>query len=164
MVSAQSDVWNSAAKFAVPGCSRWNGVSISNLRRAICFGWSICFTRAWFCNGLVILVQVRYSPVFLIQHVYWLKPATSVRTDFYQLDSCWRKYFQVVLPAELSASAVLISYWTPAGKEGSTCTAGICNNAMWVGLMLIIVVCNIALSSLSHQLTLVLAGGQLCWN
>ncbi|PVH83618.1 putative arginine permease [Cadophora sp. DSE1049] len=50
----------------------------------------------------------------------------------------WYNYI-IVLPAELSASAVLISYWTPAGKEGSTCTAGICNNAMWVGLMLIIV-------------------------
>jgi amino acid transporter len=48
--------------------------------------------------------------------------------------------YAVVLPAEISAAAVLISYWTPAGDVGSTCTTGICNNAMWVGLMLIIVV------------------------
>lgn len=46
----------------------------------------------------------------------------------------------VVLPAEISASAVLISYWTPAGDPDSTCTTGICNNAMWVGLLLIVVV------------------------
>ncbi|PQE06248.1 Amino acid polyamine transporter I protein [Rutstroemia sp. NJR-2017a BBW] len=43
----------------------------------------------------------------------------------------WYKY--------ISAAAVLISYWTPAGDVGSTCTTGICNNAMWVGLMLIII-------------------------
>jgi hypothetical protein len=45
----------------------------------------------------------------------------------------------VVLPAELSAAAVLVSYWTPAGAINSTCTSGICNNAMWVGLFLIVV-------------------------
>ncbi|CAK7214651.1 hypothetical protein SEUCBS140593_002253 [Sporothrix eucalyptigena] len=45
----------------------------------------------------------------------------------------------IVLPAEMSAAAVLISYWTPAGAVDSTCTTGICNNAMWVGLMLIAV-------------------------
>lgn len=50
----------------------------------------------------------------------------------------WYNYI-IVLPAELSAAAVLVSYWTPAGVEDSTCTAGICNNAMWVGLMLIVV-------------------------
>lgn len=48
----------------------------------------------------------------------------------------------VVLPAEISAAAVLITYWTPAGQTDSTCTTGICNNAMWVGLMLIVVVCG----------------------
>lgn len=40
----------------------------------------------------------------------------------------------------MSAAAVLISYWTPAGKGDATCTAGVCNNAMWVGLMLIVVI------------------------
>ncbi|KAJ5263748.1 Amino acid/polyamine transporter I [Penicillium angulare] len=45
----------------------------------------------------------------------------------------------IVLPAEISAAAVLITYWTPAGQTDSTCTTGICNNAMWVGLMLIVV-------------------------
>ncbi|KAH6676312.1 putative arginine permease [Halenospora varia] len=50
----------------------------------------------------------------------------------------WYNYI-IVLPAELSAAAVLVSYWTPAGQTDSTCTAGICNNAMWVGLMLIVV-------------------------
>ncbi|KAJ5904431.1 hypothetical protein N7504_006814 [Penicillium tannophilum] len=50
----------------------------------------------------------------------------------------WFNYI-VVLPAEISAAAVLISYWTPAGETDSTCTTGICNNAMWVGLMLIVV-------------------------
>ncbi|KAL1901809.1 hypothetical protein Sste5346_001512 [Sporothrix stenoceras] len=50
----------------------------------------------------------------------------------------WYNYI-VVLPAEMSAAAVLISYWTPAGDVDSTCTAGICNNAMWVGLLLIFV-------------------------
>ena len=50
----------------------------------------------------------------------------------------WYNYI-VVLPAELSAAAVLISYWTPAGAADSTCTSGICSNAMWVGLMLIVV-------------------------
>ena len=50
----------------------------------------------------------------------------------------WYNYI-IVLPAELSAAAVLVSYWTPAGVEDSTCTSGICNNAMWVGLMLIVV-------------------------
>ncbi|KAJ5223653.1 Amino acid/polyamine transporter I [Penicillium chermesinum] len=50
----------------------------------------------------------------------------------------WYNYI-VVLPAEISAAAVLISYWTPAGQPDSTCTSGICNNAMWVGLLLIVV-------------------------
>ncbi|KAJ5634706.1 hypothetical protein N7528_002548 [Penicillium herquei] len=50
----------------------------------------------------------------------------------------WFNYI-VVLPAEISAAAVLITYWTPAGQTDSTCTTGICNNAMWVGLMLIVV-------------------------
>ncbi|KAJ5118185.1 Amino acid/polyamine transporter I [Penicillium atrosanguineum] len=50
----------------------------------------------------------------------------------------WYNYI-VVLPAEISAAAVLITYWTPAGQSDSTCTTGICNNAMWVGLMLIVV-------------------------
>ncbi|KAK8853357.1 hypothetical protein IAR55_004061 [Kwoniella newhampshirensis] len=50
----------------------------------------------------------------------------------------WFNYI-IVLPAEISASAVLISYWTPKGKGDATCTAGICNNAMWVGLLLIVV-------------------------
>ena len=46
----------------------------------------------------------------------------------------------IVLPAEISAAAVLISYWTPAGQVDATCTTGICNNALWVALMLIVVV------------------------
>ncbi|KAK5698000.1 hypothetical protein LTR97_006960 [Elasticomyces elasticus] len=50
----------------------------------------------------------------------------------------WYNYI-IVLPAEISAAAVLISYWTPAGDVDSTCTAGICSNAMWVGLLLIVV-------------------------
>ncbi|KAF4633767.1 hypothetical protein G7Y89_g4355 [Cudoniella acicularis] len=50
----------------------------------------------------------------------------------------WYNYI-IVLPAEISAAAVLISYWTPAGQVDSTCTTGICNNAMWIGLMLIVV-------------------------
>ncbi|KAH8895327.1 putative arginine permease [Thozetella sp. PMI_491] len=50
----------------------------------------------------------------------------------------WYNYI-VVLPAEISAAAVLVSFWTPAGQADSTCTAGICNNAMWIGLMLIVV-------------------------
>ncbi|OQV09777.1 hypothetical protein CLAIMM_13863 [Cladophialophora immunda] len=50
----------------------------------------------------------------------------------------WYNYI-IVLPAEISAAAVIISYWTPAGQPDSTCTTGICNNAMWVGLMLIVV-------------------------
>lgn len=50
----------------------------------------------------------------------------------------WYNYI-IVLPAEISAAAVLISYWTPAGQVDSTCTTGICSNAMWVGLMLIVV-------------------------
>ncbi|OOF98692.1 hypothetical protein ASPCADRAFT_162354 [Aspergillus carbonarius ITEM 5010] len=45
----------------------------------------------------------------------------------------------IVLPAEISAAAVLITYWTPAGQVDSTCTTGICNNALWVGLMLLVV-------------------------
>lgn len=40
----------------------------------------------------------------------------------------------------MSAAAVIISYWTPSGKGDATCTSGVCNNAMWVGLMLIVVV------------------------
>lgn len=53
-----------------------------------------------------------------------------------------RKYLTsiVVLPAEISAAAVLVTFWTPAGQTDSTCSTGICNNAMWVGLMLIVVV------------------------
>ncbi|KAF2768350.1 hypothetical protein EJ03DRAFT_375396 [Teratosphaeria nubilosa] len=53
----------------------------------------------------------------------------------------WLYWFNniVVLPAEISAAAVLVSYWTPASDPGSTCTTGICSNAMWVGLMLIVV-------------------------
>jgi amino acid transporter len=50
----------------------------------------------------------------------------------------WYNYI-VVLPAELSAAAVLISYWTPLSDPNSTCTTGICDSAMWVGLMLIVV-------------------------
>lgn len=50
----------------------------------------------------------------------------------------WFNYI-IVLPAEISAAAVLISYWTPAGDPTSTCTTGVCSNAMWVGLMLIVV-------------------------
>ncbi|KAJ5585153.1 Amino acid/polyamine transporter I [Penicillium hispanicum] len=50
----------------------------------------------------------------------------------------WYNYI-VVLPAEISAAAVLVTYWTPAGQPDSTCTSGICNNALWVGLMLIVV-------------------------
>ncbi|TYJ56100.1 hypothetical protein B9479_003210 [Cryptococcus floricola] len=50
----------------------------------------------------------------------------------------WFNYI-VVLPAEVSACAVLISYWTPKGTGDGTCTAGICNNAMWVGIVLIVV-------------------------
>ncbi|CAD6585763.1 MAG: hypothetical protein TREMPRED_004232 [Tremellales sp. Tagirdzhanova-0007] len=51
----------------------------------------------------------------------------------------WYNYI-IVLPAEISAAAVLISYWTPAGQMDSACTTGICNNALWVGLLLIVVV------------------------
>lgn len=43
--------------------------------------------------------------------------------------------FIIVVPAELSAASVLISYWTPASQADSTCTTGICSNAMWVALM-----------------------------
>ncbi|GAB1741437.1 hypothetical protein NU219Hw_g6669t1 [Hortaea werneckii] len=50
----------------------------------------------------------------------------------------WYNYI-IVLPAEISAAAVLVSYWTPASDPRSTCTTGVCNNAMWVGLMLIVV-------------------------
>jgi amino acid transporter len=46
----------------------------------------------------------------------------------------------IVLPAEISAAAVLISYWTPAGQDDSTCTSAICNNALWVGLLLVLVI------------------------
>ncbi|THX72535.1 dicarboxylic amino acid permease [Aureobasidium pullulans] len=51
----------------------------------------------------------------------------------------WYNYI-VVLPAELSASAVLVSYWTPAGKADSTCTTGICNNSLWIAIFLIVVI------------------------
>jgi amino acid transporter len=51
----------------------------------------------------------------------------------------WYNYI-VVLPAELSASAVLVSYWTPAGKADSTCTTGICNNSLWIAMFLIVVI------------------------
>ncbi|KAG9570394.1 dicarboxylic amino acid permease, partial [Aureobasidium melanogenum] len=50
----------------------------------------------------------------------------------------WYNYI-VVLPAELSASAVLVSYWTPAGRTGSICTTGICNNSLWIAIFLIVV-------------------------
>ncbi|KAI2679514.1 hypothetical protein CBS147355_3996 [Penicillium roqueforti] len=50
----------------------------------------------------------------------------------------WYNYI-VVLPAEISAAALLVTFWTPAGQTDSTCSTGICNNAMWVGLMLIVV-------------------------
>ena len=62
--------------------------------------------------------------------------------------SNWRLYgsltisrynYIIVLPAEISAAAVLISYWTPASDPSSTCTTGVCSNAMWVGLLLIVV-------------------------
>lgn len=43
----------------------------------------------------------------------------------------------IVLPAEISAAVVLITFWT--GDSCSASTSGICNNAMWVGLMLIVV-------------------------
>lgn len=43
----------------------------------------------------------------------------------------------IVLPAEISAAVVLITYWT--GDSCASSTSGICNNAMWVGLMLIVV-------------------------
>lgn len=39
----------------------------------------------------------------------------------------------IVLPAEISAAVALITYWT--GDSCGTSTSGICNNAMWVGLM-----------------------------
>lgn len=42
-----------------------------------------------------------------------------------------------MLPAEISACAVLISYWT--NPESSTCDSPVCNNALWVGLLLIVV-------------------------
>lgn len=51
----------------------------------------------------------------------------------------WYNYI-VVLPAELLASAVLVSYWTPAGKADSTCTTGICNNSLWIAIFLIVVI------------------------
>jgi yeast amino acid transporter len=50
----------------------------------------------------------------------------------------WYQYI-ITLAAEISAAAVLVSYWTPAGQDDSTCTTGICDNNMWVGLMLIVV-------------------------
>ena len=70
-----------------------------------------------------------------------------------------------MLPAEISAAAVLVSYWTPAGDFNSTCTAGICNNALWVALMLLIVVSPRACISVScHRIDLVTVGGQCGWN
>ena len=42
----------------------------------------------------------------------------------------------MVLAAELSAAAVLVTYWT---HPSDTCTSAVCNNALWVGLMLIFV-------------------------
>jgi amino acid transporter len=50
----------------------------------------------------------------------------------------WYNYI-VVLPAELSAAAVLVSYWTPAGQVDSTCTSAVCSNALWIGIFLIVV-------------------------
>lgn len=50
----------------------------------------------------------------------------------------WYNYI-VVLPAEISAAAVLVSYWTPAGQADATCTSGICNNALWIAIFLIVV-------------------------
>lgn len=51
----------------------------------------------------------------------------------------WVYWFNniIVLPAEISAAVVLITFWT--GDSCGTSTSGICNNAMWVGLMLIVV-------------------------
>ncbi|KAF2003886.1 putative arginine permease [Amniculicola lignicola CBS 123094] len=50
----------------------------------------------------------------------------------------WYNYV-IVLAAEVSAAAVLVSYWTPASDPNSTCTTGVCNNSLWVGLMLVFV-------------------------
>lgn len=50
----------------------------------------------------------------------------------------WYNYI-VVLPAEISAAAVLVSYWTPAGHADSSCTTGICNNALWIAIFLLVV-------------------------
>ncbi|KAF2711201.1 hypothetical protein K504DRAFT_375446 [Pleomassaria siparia CBS 279.74] len=50
----------------------------------------------------------------------------------------WYNYI-IVLAAEISAAAVLVSYWTPASQPDSTCTSAVCNNALWIGLFLIIV-------------------------
>ncbi|CAN8106043.1 unnamed protein product [Discula destructiva] len=43
----------------------------------------------------------------------------------------------IVLPAEISAAVVLITFWT--GDSCGASTSGICNNNMWVGLMLMVV-------------------------
>lgn len=48
----------------------------------------------------------------------------------------WYCYI-ILLAAEISAAAVIITYWT---KPGPTCQDGICNNALWVAIMLIVVV------------------------
>lgn len=44
----------------------------------------------------------------------------------------------IALATELSAAAVLVTYWT---QPSDTCTSGVCNNALWVGLMLLVVYC-----------------------
>ncbi|OAL28711.1 hypothetical protein AYO22_02576 [Fonsecaea multimorphosa] len=75
---------------------------------------------------------------FAMGWLYWYKYGHSLRT-LYMTCSLFTAILEVVLPAEISAAAVIISYWTPAGQPDSTCTTGICNNALWVGLMLIVV-------------------------
>jgi amino acid transporter len=71
-----------------------------------------------------------------------------------------------VLPAEISAAAVLVSYWTPAGEVNSTCTAGICNNALWVALMLLIVVSTMSKHSYRAivSIDLITVGSQCGWD
>lgn len=51
----------------------------------------------------------------------------------------WVYWFNniIVLPAEISAAVVLITFWT--GDSCGASTAGICNNSLWVGLMLLVV-------------------------
>ncbi|BEI86723.1 hypothetical protein CcaverHIS002_0700690 [Cutaneotrichosporon cavernicola] len=48
----------------------------------------------------------------------------------------WYCYI-VLLPAEISAAAVLITYWTPTD---GTCAPGLCNSAVWVTVMLVVVI------------------------